>query len=72
MKWEYRRILVSWVVDRSGFIVVSETDWPELEDSLDRLGAEGWEMTAAANFETHEQELRPSKGHIIYFKRPKL
>ena len=52
--------------------MVSETDWPELEDSLDRLGAEGWEMTAAANFETDEQELRPSKGHIIYFKRPKL
>jgi hypothetical protein len=64
--WEYRTELLE-----RGFMGFGsgQVDQRALDERLDELGAEGWELVHA----TWDQSVRGKRGgHLLLFKRPRL
>lgn len=61
-KWEYKTVKIP----ATGWVIGGEIDERALDDEMNRLGADGWEMVLS----THtNQMLGASRNVLVMFKR---
>ena len=64
MQWEYRTVKLS----AMGGFLGGKFDETKLDDAMNRLGAEGWELAAALDT---NQGYGATRDIVVLFKRPK-